>query len=75
MENSLLTKRSILYPIIGYFSGDLLHFNAQQYNLVTALFAFQLVQSIPCGALYSLYLCALHYNYNDNSANMKAFWR
>lgn len=59
--------------IIGYFSGGLLPFNAQQYKLVTALFAFQLVQSIPCGISYSLYLCVLHYNYGDNSANMKAF--
>lgn len=45
--------------IIGYFSGGLLPFNARQYNLITALFAFQLVQSIPCGVLYSfMFVCS-----------------
>lgn len=42
--------------IIGYFSGGLLPFNAQQYKLVTALFAFQLVQTFPV-EFHIVYIC------------------
>lgn len=61
--------------IIGYFSGGLLPFNVQQYNHVTALLLFNLFKAFPVESRIALYLCVLHCNYNDNSANMKAFWR
>lgn len=57
---------------VGYFSGGLLLMHKSRTLLLPSLL-FYLLKAFPMESCTALYLCVLHYNYNDNSAKMKAF--